>query len=143
MPWTPDPRPPFKIWVKPEQIAPFFLISHHPYEISLLLKNSDRFRIEEFRQLGLAGSSEDWERLVRGMIQEFEEHNSGVELFHFDSDGDVFSVYSQYINDLMVLAKMIWAAYHSHKALNRAIAQDLMQGVYLRIWIDCRRTCYE
>ena len=22
----PDPRPPFKIWVKPEQIAPFFLI---------------------------------------------------------------------------------------------------------------------
>lgn len=26
LPWIPDPRPPFKIWVKPEQIAPFFLI---------------------------------------------------------------------------------------------------------------------
>ena len=35
LPWIPDPRPPFKIWVKPEQIAPFFLIPHHPYAISL------------------------------------------------------------------------------------------------------------
>ena len=25
LPWIPDSRPPFKIWVKPEQIAPFFL----------------------------------------------------------------------------------------------------------------------
>ena len=40
LPWIPDPRPPFKIWVKPEQIAPFFLIPHHPYAISLLLKIS-------------------------------------------------------------------------------------------------------
>lgn len=30
LPWIPDPRPPFKIWVKPEQIAPFFLIPHPP-----------------------------------------------------------------------------------------------------------------
>ena len=37
LPWIPDPRPPFKIWAKPEQIAPFFLIPHHPYAISLLL----------------------------------------------------------------------------------------------------------
>ena len=86
MPWIPDPRPPFKIWVKPEQIAPFFLIPHHPYAISLLLKISDEFRTEEFRRLGLIGSSEDWERLVRGVIQEFEENNSGVDLFHFDSE---------------------------------------------------------
>ena len=35
LPWIPDPRPPFKIWVKLEQIAPFFLIPHHPYAISL------------------------------------------------------------------------------------------------------------
>ena len=41
LPWIPDLRPPFKIWVKPEQIAPFFLIPHHPYAISLLLKISD------------------------------------------------------------------------------------------------------
>ena len=66
LPWIPDPRPPFKIWVKPEQIAPFFLIPQHPYAISLLLKISDGFRTEEFRRLGLIGSSEDWERLVRG-----------------------------------------------------------------------------
>ena len=58
LPWIPDPRPPFKIWAKPEQIAPFFLIPHHPYAISLLLKISDGFRTEEFRRLGLIGSSE-------------------------------------------------------------------------------------
>ena len=33
------------------------------------------FRTEVFRRLGLIGSSEDWERLVRGVIQEFEENN--------------------------------------------------------------------
>ena len=110
LPWIPDPRPPFKIWVKPEQIAPFFLIPHHPYALSLLLKINNGFRTEVFRRLGLTGSSGDWERLVRGVIQEFEENNSGVDLFHFDSDEDVFCVYSQYIDDLMLLSKMIRAA---------------------------------
>ena len=117
LPWIPDPRPPFKIWVKPEQIAPFFLIPHHPYAISLLLKISDGFRTEEFRRLGLIGSSEDWERLARGVIQEFEENNSGVDLFHFDSDEDVFCVYSQYIDDLMLLSKMIRAACDNEKTM--------------------------
>ena len=73
LPWIPDPRPPFKIWVKPEQIAPFFLIPHHPYALSLLLKINNGFRTEVFRRLGLTGSSGDWERLVRSVIQEFEE----------------------------------------------------------------------
>jgi hypothetical protein len=117
LPWIPDLRPPFKIWVKPEQIAPFFLIPHHPYAISLLLKISDGFRTEEFRRLGLIGSSKDWEQLVRGVIQEFEESNSGVDLFHFDSDEDVFCVYSQYIDDLMLLSKMIRAACDDVKAM--------------------------
>ena len=117
LPWIPDPRPPFKIWVKPEQIAPFFLIPHHPYAISLLLKISDGFRAEEFYRLGLTGSSGDWERLVRGVIQEFEENNSGVDLFHFDSDEDVFCVYSQYIDDLMLLSKMIRAACDNEKTM--------------------------
>ena len=102
LPWIPDPRPPFKIWVKPEQIAPFFLIPHHPYAIS---------------RLGLTGSSGDWERLVRGVIREFEEGNSGEDLFDFDSDEDVFCVYSQYIDDLMMLAKMIRAACADEKTM--------------------------
>ena len=116
-PWAPDPRPPFKIWVKPEQIAPFFLIPHHPYALSLLLKINNGFRTEVFRRLGLTGSSGDWERLVRGVIQEFEENNSGVDLFHFDSDEDVFCVYSQYIDDLMLLSKMIRAACDNEKTM--------------------------
>ena len=117
LPWIPDPRPPFKIWVKPEQIAPFFLIPHHPYAISLLLKISDGFRTEEFCRLGLTGSSGDWERLVRGVIRGFEESNSGEDLFHFDSDEDVFCVYSQYIDDLMLLSKMIRAACDNEKTM--------------------------
>ena len=104
LPWIPDPRPPFKIWAKPEQL-------------SLLLKINNGFRTEVFRRLGLTGSSGDWERLVRGVIQEFEENNSGVDLFHFDSDEDVFCVYSQYIDDLMLLSKMIRAACDNEKTM--------------------------
>ena len=51
------------------------------------------------------------------MIQEFEENNSGVDLFHFDSDEDVFCVYSQYIDDLMLLSKMIRAACDNEKTM--------------------------
>ena len=103
--------------MKPEQIAPFFLIPHHPYALSLLLKINNGFRTEVFRRLGLIGNSEDWERLARGVIQEFEENNSGVDLFHFDSDEDVFCVYSQYIDDLMLLSKMIRAACADEKTM--------------------------
>ena len=59
----------------------------------------------------------DWERLVRGVIREFEENNSGKDLFHFDSDKDVFCVYSQYIDDLMLLSKMIRAACDDEKTM--------------------------
>ena len=38
-------------------------------------------------------------------------------LFHFDSDEDVFCVYSQYIDDLMLLSKMIRAACDDVKAM--------------------------
>ena len=124
LPWIPDPRPPFKIWVKPEQIAPFFFIPHHPYALSLLLKISDGFRAEEFCRLGLTGSSGDWERLVRGVIREFEENNSGEDLFHFDSDEDVFCVYSQYIDDLMMLAKMIRAACADEKTMGAYLGRS-------------------
>lgn len=62
LPWIPDPRPPFKIWVKPDQIAPFFLIPHHPYALSLLLKISDGFRVGtdwQQQRLGAAGPGRD------------------------------------------------------------------------------------
>ena len=78
---------------------------------------SDGFRAEEFCRLGLTGNSGDWERLVRGVIRKLEENNSGVDLFHFDSDKDVFCVYSQYIDDLMLLSKMIRAACDNEKAM--------------------------
>ena len=74
LPWIPDPRPPFKIWVKPEQIAPFFLIPNHPYAISLLLKISAGFRAAELYRLGLSGSSEDWEL---SLIHIFHGHKVG------------------------------------------------------------------
>ena len=68
LPWIPDPRPPFKIWVKPEQIAPFFLIPHHPYALSLLLKINDGFRTEEFRRLDVTGQQQRMRRW-RGVIR--------------------------------------------------------------------------
>ncbi len=95
------------------------ILSHSPPPLCalLLLKINNGFRTEVFRRLGLTGSSGDWERLVRGVIQEFEENNSGVDLFHFDSDEDVFCVYSQYIDDLMLLSKMIRAACDNEKTM--------------------------
>ena len=92
LPWIPDPRPPFKIWVKPDQIAPFFLIPHHPYAISLLLKISDGFQVEEFCRLGRTGSSKDWERLVRGVptgaaCQKAPEQETGPEKDRFQGTG--------------------------------------------------------
>lgn len=121
LPWIVDPRPPFNIWVKPEQIAPFFLIPHYPYAISLLLKINDGYCAEEFSKLGLTGSSEDWERLARGVILDFESNNSGVNLFHFDSDEDMFCVYSQYIDDLMMLSKMIKAACYNENTMRTVL----------------------
>ena len=80
---------------------------------SLTLKPVTRSRRKEVQSL----RRRDWERLVRGVIREFEENNSGVDLFHFDSDEDVFCVYSQYIDDLMMLTKMIRAACADEKAM--------------------------
>ena len=77
--------------------APFFLIPHHPYAISLLLKISDGFRAEEFCRLGLTGSSGDWERLVRGVIREFEENNSGVDPVSY-THLEVCAVYVRFID---------------------------------------------
>lgn len=61
LPWLPNPRPPFNIWVKPEDITPFFFVEHHPFALSLLLRIDDGFKVDTFQQLGLEGSSRDWE----------------------------------------------------------------------------------
>lgn len=70
-----------------------------------------------FNELGLKGSSGDFEQLVKGLICEFEENNSGTNLFHFDSDEDIFCVYSQYIDDLLMLSKSIRNACNDVKTI--------------------------
>ena len=40
-----------------------------------------------------------------------------MDLFHFDSDEDVFCVYSLYIDDLMLLSKMIRAVCDNEKTM--------------------------
>lgn len=110
LPWLPNPRPPFNIWVKPEDIAPFFIVEHHPFSLSLLLRIDEHFKVDTFNKLGLEGSGKDWETLTKGIIKEYEENNSGTDMFHFDSDDDIFCVFSQYIDDLMLLAKTLRAA---------------------------------
>lgn len=107
LPWIPNPRPPFKVWVSPEEIAPFFLVEHHPYAVSLLLKIKDGFRTDIFHKAGLVGSSKDWATLTKALIKEYEENNSGENLFQFDSDEDVFCVFSQYVDDLFMLARIL------------------------------------
>ena len=79
--------------------------------------NAEAGQLSLIHILGRTGSSKDWERLVRGVIREFEKNNSGRDLFHCDSDEDVFGVYSQYIDDLMMLAKLIRAACADEKTM--------------------------
>lgn len=129
LPWIPDPRPPFKIWLKPEAIEPFFIIQHYPYALSLLLKIEDGFQVDTFHKIGLEGNSKDWETLTKGLIQEYELDNSGEDLFHFDSDKDIFCVFSQYIDDLMRLAKMIRATCNDEALMLKYINFDETQQV--------------
>lgn len=106
LPWVCyDPRPPFRIWVTPEQISPFFIVNHHPYALSLLLRINDNFKADVFNKIGLCGSSEDWEMLSKKLIEEYEEDNSGIDLFKFDSDEEIFCIFSEYADDLMKFAR--------------------------------------
>ena len=125
LPWIPDPRPPFKIWVKTEEIAPFFLVEHHPYAISVLLKPDEGFKAAAFQKFGLEGSSKDWETLAKGMIVEWEEKNRGIDLFHFDSDEDIFCIYSQYIDDLLRFVKTLRTACENESAMLRYLCLSL------------------
>lgn len=125
LPWIPEPRPPFKIWVKPEEIAPFFIVQHYPYSISVMLKTDEGFKADVFKKLGFEGSSKDWETLAKGKIIEWEEQNSGIDLFRFDSDEDVFCIFSEYIDDLMMFVKTLRAACNNESAMLRYLCLSL------------------
>lgn len=111
--------------MKLEEIAPFFLVEHHPYAISVLLKMDEGFKADAFQKFGLKGSSKDWETLAKGMIVEWEEQNSGVDLFRFDSDEDAFCIYSQYIDDLLKFAKNLRAACDNESVMLRYLCLSL------------------
>ncbi len=107
LPWISyDSRPPFRIWVSSEEISPFFIIQHHPYSISLLLKLNDNYKVDVFHKIGLTGNSNDWEKLTRKLIKKYENDNSGIDLFKFDCDEEIFCVFSQYVDDLMKFVKV-------------------------------------
>lgn len=106
LPWIDyDNRPPFKIWASPEEIAPFFFVEHHPVSLSLLLYISDNYKSEIFQKARLDGNSQDWKKLARRLIKDYEENNGGIDMFHFDCDDAVFCIYSEYVDDLIAFAK--------------------------------------
>lgn len=106
LPWIDyDSRLPFKIWVSEEEIAPFFIIQHHPYSIAVLLKISENYKADVFRKNGFNGNSNDWKTITLKLIEKYEENNSGINLFQFDCDESVFCIYSFYVDDLMKLIR--------------------------------------
>ena len=106
LPWIDyDNRPLFKIWASPEEIAPFFFVEHHPVSLSLLLYISEHYKKDVFLKAGLNGSSQDWKNLAKRLIQDYEEDNSGIDMFQFDCDDDVFCIYSEYVDDLIAFTK--------------------------------------
>lgn len=108
LPWISNPRPHFKIWASSEIIEPFFTIEHQPITLALILRIDIGFKKDVFKKAGLSGSSGDWERLIKAYIreQEYEENFFWVDLMEFDTDKDIFCVFSEYIDDLQKLAIM-------------------------------------
>jgi len=113
LPWISSPRPAFKIWATPERIKPFFIIEHHPYAVSVLLRIDDKFKINVFNKIGRQGNSNDWEALIKAFMKEYfimEEYEFddfpcwNLNYMKFDSDKDIFCIFSQYIDDLLRLA---------------------------------------
>lgn len=136
LPWIPDPRPPFKIWVKPEQIAPFFLIPHHPYpefqnwidwlERDIQDWNQRREVAHHLRAYGGMGSFNDLPSMRGNHDYIFDFLKSVCYAF-----GHLYGKREGISPEALMeecLHDVEQAAYHPHKALNQAIAQHLMQG---------------
>ena len=53
LPWIPDPRPPFKIWAKPEQIGmpKMEFVGGHPDEYCIFLKNLTETELAQITSL--------------------------------------------------------------------------------------------
>ena len=85
----------------------------------------ERFKADTFQKLGLEGSSKDWETPAKGKIMEWEEDNSGINLFHFDSDEDIFCIYSQYVDDLLKFIKTLRTACDDESVMLRYLCLSL------------------
>lgn len=83
----------------------FFIVDHYPYSLSLLLKIDDYLKADVFHKVGLKGSSKDWEKLSEKLIDNYEEDYGGIDMFKFDSDENIFCIYSGYVDDLMKFAR--------------------------------------
>lgn len=113
LPWIDhDTRPPFvfRDYIR-ERLSPFFIVEHHPMAVSILLRISDNYKADVFKSCGLTGSSENWERLARLIIPVYESENSGIDMFHFDSDEDIFCIYSEYVDNVIKFV----ATYLNHR----------------------------
>ena len=58
-----------------KKLEPFFIVSHYPDTVSLLLKIKDNFKAEVFHKVGLQGNSKDWKKLTKILIEEYESEN--------------------------------------------------------------------
>ena len=81
-----------------QKLKPFFIVGHYPYTVSLLLKINTNYKADVFHKAGLQGSSKDWERLSAILMDDYYMENSGIDLFEFDSDDDIFCIFSEYID---------------------------------------------
>jgi len=62
-----------------------------------------------------------------GFIKEWEEDNSGVDVFHFDSDEDIFCVYSQYIDDISLFSRVLRKMCDDEKMMRKYFDRGLQE----------------
>lgn len=80
-------------------------MEHHPVSLSLLLYISDHYKTDVFLKAGLNGNSQDWKKLAKRLILDYEENHGGIDMFQFDCDDAIFCIYSEYVDDWIAFSK--------------------------------------
>lgn len=86
---------------------------------SLLLSNNMKWNI--FEKAGFMGSGHDWNRLIEALIRE--QSPEILSYLNFDSEADMFCVYSENLESLQTISKLVEKFYDDDKLMEEAVVK--------------------
>ncbi len=102
-----------------------FKISKNGSDISLLLTD-DGFKWDVFEKNGFLGNGHDWTRLIENLLNE--KMPESVSALNFDSEADMFCVYSEDQSLLKEISKLVASFYDDEKKLVAHIERYAQYG---------------